>query len=1109
MKMKRKKKRNRILSFLLVILLVLGEPSTLQVLAAELSQLEISIPGLNTGKAAAVSGGDAAGNQEGGPGEDSPDMEGKEEGAQEEPGDTELADSVSGNLGNTVSGNIPPRQPEQFYEDPSGENFGTLVAYDAYSRTYHVEGKSYVTVIGNDGSTYLDEEGVLRQVDNRLVENPMRRMSAMGAGTSYVNGANDFQVSLQESVTVSGGDLLTLTDGEHQMSAAPVEGSFTEGVVQENAIRYNNVFPHVDFQYTVLGSSVKEDILLLSREARNSFSYELRTNGLQTTLLYNTLFLHEEGADPEKEAVFVLEAPEMEDAAGEISFGVRLDLEHTDEGCVVTVTGDSQWLQAPERVYPVRLDPTAIQVPKSAIHVACAEEGSPNTVIGDNSYPYVGYDDGITSGNLAGYGSKHLNCRSYFQIDYDFASLAEEPEIVSAAFQVTQKTRWSKGASEFGLFGVEEPWEVGSLTWNSQLGYNHYFLDSQNAVVERGQPLSFDVTEEVSSWINGTSQNHGFVMKAMVEAPGEAAGDAGVSMQCEVFYNNSSASYAPKLIVSWTGELTDLSSLTLEDTTIDIYPVVERNGDKSNNTLGVAAHGLAKLGSTVHYSLVNGSTGKTEARTSLVYPDSGEYKDSFPTALDYKRRLSNWQSQVFSDLTPGQVYYIEAYAEGTINDDELYDETGAPIPGVEPIYGTGPVVRSDSFLIYVESAFDLLPRIVNHYRAELDTVMADMRMQDCLTKEGNRIFLRNPQNTAAYSSGELDAYYQAVIDGLLLGRAENCVFGFEPVNLNTGNFYMEQQDALLSEIGGDFGITRQYNSLGAAYKGSMGYGWNFAYDERLGELSDGSVLWLQSSGGILTFAKSGEGYLAPAGQDYVLEETQEGWTVTDLADGSRHLFNAYGLLTAVEDVQGNRTALTYDVDFHLKSITTPSGKIFGVTLDQEERIAGITQPDGYGITYAYDEAGNLTTVTDQAGYVRRYEYDAGHRMTAWYDENGNPVIENEYDEKGRVTRQTDAEGGVVTLSYEQNEAGGITTATDAEGNVTVYHYDGSYRTTLVEYPDGTREETGYNSAGYRERFTDRDGAVFTYTYNERGKLLTETRQDGGVRSYTYNAILQR
>ena len=67
----------------------------------------------------------------------------------------------------------------------------------------------------------------------------------------------------------------------------------------------------------------------------------------------------------------------MEDAAGEVSFGVELQLEESGEESTyaVTVSADSDWLDADDRVYPVRIDPTAIQVGKSAIHVACAEQG--------------------------------------------------------------------------------------------------------------------------------------------------------------------------------------------------------------------------------------------------------------------------------------------------------------------------------------------------------------------------------------------------------------------------------------------------------------------------------------------------------------------------------------------------------------------------------------------------------------------------------------------------------------------------------------------------------------------------------------------------------------
>ena len=307
-----------------------------------------------------------------------------------------------------------------------------------------MEGNRYVTVIGNDGATYIDEEGTLQPVDNRLIENPSSAFTSLGGPlTSWVNAANDYMALFPERLSVRNGGTqaeagedcgITILQGDYLLTLYPAEGAFASSIVKDNAIRYSNVFPGVDYQYTVLGNSVKEDIILLEKTEKESFSYYVEAPGLEAALSNNTLYLYQPGTAPETEALFVLEAPEMEDAAGQISFGVRMEMTKKGDGWLVTVLPDRTWLEDPERAYPVRIDPTAIQVTGSAIRMACAEEGSPNTAIGDNQYPYVGYDDGVTSGNYAGFGSRHLNCRTYFAVNYDFSKLAEEAEIVSASF---------------------------------------------------------------------------------------------------------------------------------------------------------------------------------------------------------------------------------------------------------------------------------------------------------------------------------------------------------------------------------------------------------------------------------------------------------------------------------------------------------------------------------------------------------------------------------------------------------------------------------------------------------------------------------------------------
>ena len=58
----------------------------------------------------------------------------------------------------------------------------------------------------------------------------------------------------------------------------------------------------------------------------------------------------------------------MVDAAGDVSFAVKLSLEETEEDTYrVSVEADREWLSDENRTYPVRIDPTAVNVGPSAL----------------------------------------------------------------------------------------------------------------------------------------------------------------------------------------------------------------------------------------------------------------------------------------------------------------------------------------------------------------------------------------------------------------------------------------------------------------------------------------------------------------------------------------------------------------------------------------------------------------------------------------------------------------------------------------------------------------------------------------------------------------------
>ena len=93
------------------------------------------------------------------------------------------------------------------------------------------------------------------------------------------------------------------------------------------------------------------------------------------------------------------------------------------------------------------------------------EEGSPTSQIGDNNYPYVGFDDGIKSGNLAGFGTAHQNCRTYIKVNSDFSQIPKDSKIDSATFAVSQKTASIMTSKIWSMTGCRELMRITDLHW--------------------------------------------------------------------------------------------------------------------------------------------------------------------------------------------------------------------------------------------------------------------------------------------------------------------------------------------------------------------------------------------------------------------------------------------------------------------------------------------------------------------------------------------------------------------------------------------------------------------------------------------------------------------
>ncbi len=953
--------------------------------------------------------------------------------------------------------------PEDFYGFELDEVPGTPVATDGEAVVFQEDARHFTTVIGGRDLVYATEDGALAPIDNTLVAVPGKE----AGNPTYVNAANSFSAELPAKMDEGRG--LVLRADECSIGLVPLDGDFTVSAAEGTSIRYTEVAEGIDYQYTLVGSLVKEDVILKREVAPRTFRTRIDLPARLACAL-------EEGSvvvrDAAGELVATIAAPDMEDAAGAVSDGVRLALDEEEGAPVIALDIDWEWASAPERAYPVRIDPSvSIGASKTTITVV---ESAWDRVIGDSGFLPVGYDDGVAtaSGAFNPGGRGHEFCRVYAKFDYDFAANMNEERIDSATFSLYQFTTLSAGKNNMGAYRMDEAWDYYTLKWNTQKNAKHTFLSFKKARTSEGY-VKWDVREAVNAWAQGLAAPNGIVLKSEDER----------NMQCEVFSGNTSAN-PPKLEVKWSTPDPVSPSYPLNSTTVALRPVTETTVAGTQAVDGVFADGVATPGAAVGWQLDGrGDAGASIASKSYKYPDSSAWEAAYPNATKYKDKLGNWQTPLFANLSADALYSLRA----------------------QPVLNAtvGKEVASDKFLIYQAKATDTLPYIAKHYGVSLSTICADNHVHDSLSIKGNTLFVRNPKTTAAYNPSNLSVDQKRRIDSALMGRAKHCEYGYEPVNLSTGNFVMERVDASVPEVEGDFKLARTYNSKAADVAGAFGRGWSFAWDASLSmtdantiaySAGDGKVYFFSRASG-LTFRCPEEPALTLTGTRYTQNKVDYvRWTLSR-QDGSYDSFDAWGLMTSRTSALGLATTIQRNAEGLVSAVVSPSGIRFGLEWDAAGHITKLALPGGAACTYGYDASGNLVSATEPNGATSRYGYDGAHRMTSFRDPDGNMAVRNAYDNQGRVISQTDALGGVVRFSY----VGGATIATDAMGQVTTYRYDSLMRTVGIGYPDGTSVSRGYDASG--NLAYDEEGI---YAHDGRGNLTCSTSPDGWATSYSYD-----
>jgi len=168
---------------------------------------------------------------------------------------------------------------------------------------------------------------------------------------------------------------------------------------------------------------------------------------------------------------------------------------------------------------------------------ACVLEGYPTWNFGDTSDMWAGYDDYLEpDGKIA---------RSLIQ--FDLSSIPTGTPISSASLRVylVGSYDWPGKTRTITAYRIGSTWSESSVTWNTQPTFGEAYGSA--AVTERAWGwYSFDVTNLVRGWVNGTLPNYGVMLRGPEWS--------GYDSSWRAFSTREGSSpYMPQLVITYTG----------------------------------------------------------------------------------------------------------------------------------------------------------------------------------------------------------------------------------------------------------------------------------------------------------------------------------------------------------------------------------------------------------------------------------------------------------------------------------------------------------------------------------------------------------------------------
>ena len=219
--------------------------------------------------------------------------------------------------------------------------------------------------------------------------------------------------------------------------------------------------------------------------------------------------------------------------------------------------------------------------------------------------------------------------------------------------------------------------------------------------------------------------------------------------------------------------------------------------------------------------------------------------------------------------------------------------------------------------------------------------------------------------------------------------------------------------------------------------------------------------------------------------------------IGSLGEMKKYKYNELDRVSEITDELGNKSTLLY-CGQQIESCST--GNCGQKT--NNESLCNVIGPTGESINREYNKKGRLIKETDADGVYKEYDYDNYGRVKLERDTLGREK-KYTYNYNGKLIQVEDAEGNITKYEYKDGR-GNLTKVIDTQGNQWYYSYNLENKLLSEENPIGIITSFDYDLTGARKSKTDGNNHKTEYVYSDGYKLKEILYEDGTKRQYQYD-----